>query len=920
MKSPLGLIESAVLVMVAGAILGSGPASARDIYVATDGRDAWSGRFAAPDAGGKDGPFATLDRARDEIRKLKRENGLLEPVTVHVRAGTYFMDRTFTLTAEDSGTADAPIVYRGHGAERPLLVGGKPVAGFAPHKDHVLVADVAAQGLKGIAFRQLFFNGRRQILARYPNFDPKNPYAGGWIYADGKPMEMYKDQPGDSKRLLPYKEEDARHCSKPEEGDICIFPRYNWWNNIVRIVSNDRGKRVLALAQDCSYAIRPGDRYYIRGFQEELDSPGEWYLDRAGSNLYFWPPEPLQGKAVVAPTLRTIVEIGRDASRITLRGVDIQCGEGDAVVLTETTNCLVVGCVIRNVGDYNGSGVVINGGSGNGVAGCDISEVGRYGVAISGGDRTTLTPAGNYADNNYIHHVGVFYKQGVGISLNGVGNRASHNLIHDGPRMGILFSGNNLVIEYNHIRHMNLETEDTGAVYTGGRDWISSRGTVIRYNYFHDILGFGKKDGKWISPYYAWGVYLDDNTGGVDVIGNIVARCSRAGLHLHNGRDNLIENNVFIDNGLYQAEYSGWTESARMWLNHFPTMVKGYESVASQPAWQNMRNMKTHPKDAILPSGLIMSGNTLTRNIFYYRDPAAKLYRFSNVSFEHNTADRNLAWHCGLPVATGQFKAGKVVSDNLLANPGFEDGPAGGMPKAWMWQARPSAESKATAADDTVAEGKRSLKIEGVTAKDATCNPPWPVVVSADVAAQPGHAYRLTAKMKAGKTGTRVELMIQSYVANVYFWSRSTSASVGADWKEYELVCKLPARGEQDYKEQMKAVRARFDLPGGEGTVWIDDVRLVEVESLDEWQSLQALGFDRNSLVADPLFVAPEKDDWRLRPDSPAFKIGFQPIPVDKIGPYQDSLRASWPIIEAAGAREWLKPGDLGGQPEGNGG
>ncbi len=333
--------------------------------------------------------------------------------------------------------------------------------------------------------------------------------------------------------------------------------------------------------------------------------------------------------------------------------------------------------MIRNVGDYNGSGVVIDGGSGNGVAGCDISEVGRDGIDLSGGDRKTLTPAGNYADNNYIHHVGVFYKQGVGIALNGVGNRASHNLIHDGPRMGILFSGNNLVIEYNHIRHMNLETEDTGAVYTGGRDWISSRGTVIRYNYFHDMLGFGRKDGRvGRSPYFAWGVYLDDNTGGVDVIGNIVARCSRAGLHLHNGRDNLIENNIFVDNGLYQAEYSGWTDrTRRCGRTTSRRWSRATRSVASQPAWQNMRNMKTHPKDAVLPGGLIMSGNTLSRNIFYYRDPAAKLYRFSNVSFDHNRADDNLVWHCGLPIATGQFKAGKALSDNLLANPGFEGRP-----------------------------------------------------------------------------------------------------------------------------------------------------------------------------------------------------------------------------------------------------
>jgi hypothetical protein len=335
-------------------------------------------------------------------------------------------------------------------------------------------------------------------------------------------------------------------------------------------------------------------------------------------------------------------------------------------------------------------------------------------------------------------------------------------------------------------------------------------------------------------------------------------------------------------------------------------MVKGFEMVAGEPAWQNMRNMKTHPKDAILPDGLIMSGNTLSRNIFCYRDPAAKLCRFSNVSFEHNQADYNLVWHYGLPIATGQFKAGKALSDNLLVNPSFEEGRPGELPKGWGWQARPSADCKAAATDEVAAEGKRSLKIAGVPVKDAQCSPPWPVVVSAEVAAQPGHVYRLTAKMKAAQAGTRVELMIQSYVANVYFWSRNTPASLGAEWSVYELVFRLPAKGEADYQEQMKTIRARFDLPASAGTVWIDDVRLVEVESLDEWQTLQALGFDRHSLVADPLFVAPEKDDWRLRPDSPAFKLGFQPIPVDKIGPYQDPLRASWPIIEATGAREWL--------------
>jgi hypothetical protein len=37
--------------------------------------------------------------------------------------------------------------------------------------------------------------------------------------------------------------------------------------------------------------------------------------------------------------------------------------------------------------------------------------------------------------------------------------------------------------------------------------------------------------------------------------------------------------------------------------------------------------------------------------------------------------------------------------------------------------------------------------------------------------------------------------------------------------------------------------------------------------------------------MADPLFVAPEKDDFRLKPNSPALKLGFQPIDVRNVGP-----------------------------------
>ena len=191
------------------------------------------------------------------------------------------------------------------------------------------------------------------------------------------------------------------------------------------------------------------------------------------------------------------------------------------------------------------------------------------------------------------------------------------------------------------------------------------------------------KYGKWTSPYFAWGVYLDDNAGGVDVIGNIVVRATRAGLHLHNGRDNHIENNIFVENGPQQIEYSGWTATHRHWVNHFESMKKGYESVVNQPAWRGMRNMDLHPSQALRPDGTIMSGNESQRNIVAFSDPKAKLYALRNASNEYNKFDYNLIHHPGGPVATGYLRLKETVGKNLLANGRFEDGKKGEMPAGW---------------------------------------------------------------------------------------------------------------------------------------------------------------------------------------------------------------------------------------------
>ncbi len=882
-------------------LLVAAPLFALDLYISPQGNDAWSGRLAEPNAGKTDGPFATLGRARDEMRRAHPPGSPPEPKTVHLRAGTYAVTDTLKLEGHDSGRPEAPVVWRAFEKERALLVGGRAITGFKPWKGEIMQADVGAQGFRDVYFRQLFFAGERQTLARYPNADLGNPIAGGWAYAEGDDWPLYEDKPGESRRELVYKAADARVWSRPTEVELFIFPRFNWWNDLRQVQSIDPAKRLVTVGRDHSFAVRGGDRYFFQNALEELDAPGEWYLDRETWTLYFWPPAPLANGQVFAPTTRTILRLD-GVQHVTFRGLALECSEGDAVILNGCTKALIEGCTIRNIGDFDGSGVAINGGTGNGVSGCDISFTGRHAIQLSGGDRPTLTPAGNFADNNYLHHFGVFYKQGVGVDLEGVGNRVTHNLMHDGPRFAIRHGGNNNVIEFNRLRHIGLETEDVGAIYSGGRDWLTPRGTAIRYNFISDVAGFGHAQGKWVTPYFAWGVYLDDNTGGVDVIGNIVARCGRGGLHCHSGRDNHVENNVWIDNGQWQVDFHGWKAPDGMWGQHFPEMLKGYESVAGQPAWKTMRAMEVHPRDAIFEGGLVISGNRFLRNIIAYRDPEARAIDTVNLPPGKNVFDHNLVWNHGHPPRTGIVRGGAPVGENLAPNPRFADDTPGAIPKHWNWQNKPVESARAELVE---LDGRKALRIDG--ALRAT-GQPWervPILSTSQFPLTAGRYYRLRAKVKATQPGARAALMLQSYKDKTYFWaSYPGDFTAGVNWTDLDLVVKTPAPGEKNHHPEMKSFNLRLEFKEAAGALFITDLEVREVAMLTEWQAWQSLGYDTHSQIADPKFIAPERDDYRLAPDSPALALGFQPIPVEKIGPYQSDTRASWPITEAKGARE----------------
>jgi hypothetical protein len=224
----------------------------------------------------------------------------------------------------------------------------------------------------------------------------------------------------------------------------------------------------------------------------------------------------------------------KGVSHVSLQGLTLEAARGTAVTMQDCTQCRVVRCTLRNLGVH---AVTVQDGKDDGIVGCDMYNMGGGGVYLVGGDRKTLTPSGHFVENCHIHHFGRWDRMyRPGIVMSGVGHRASHNLIHDAPHSAIIFGGNDHVIEYNEIHSVCFDSNDCGAIYTG-RSWII-RGHKIRYNYLHHIAGRKGRPCK--------GIYLDDSFAAATVFGNVFYKVNYA-IFLGCGRDNIFDNNVFVD-------------------------------------------------------------------------------------------------------------------------------------------------------------------------------------------------------------------------------------------------------------------------------------------------------------------------------------------------------------------------------------
>jgi hypothetical protein len=626
-----------LIVVLCAAVLHAGYAStnsagqvgaSRQLYVSPDGND--------QNPGDKGSPLASFNGALETISTILTNEGLpAGGVTVNFADGVYSLARGVRIGSRHSGSAEAPIVFQAQAGHNPRFSGGVTLdaSAFRPVTDpdvleripaeargKVRVLDLAEHNLelgqhpfrghslfskpwlpRGSEPPELIFNGEPMTIARWPN-EGFTQFAR--IVEEGsRPRDGAK--PGDGDFRLPVVGfDDERPIRWLTATDAWLHGYWGkeWSDQTIQIKSISPETRTIELAQASTYGVTQVHRYFIFNLLEELDQPGEWYLDRSNKKLYFYPPSDLQTAEIVLSQLSGPLLSITDTSHLLFKNLTFEAGRGRAISISRGSNITIHGCVVRN---FAGEAIQVIDGTDNTVFGCHIHAIGGTAIRVGGGDDINLIAANNNVENNHIHNFSRITRTYTpGIAVTGVGQRIAHNEIHDAPHMGMGYSGNNHILEYNVIYDIAKETADVGGIY-GGRNW-ASRGNIIRYNLFHSIKGL---DGG----YDAAPIYFDDAISSALVQGNIIHGARARAVKIGGGHHVEVVNNLFVECrtpvGL-DDRLLGW--GARM----IPGLMRSLEAVLDRPAW-----LEAYPelKDILTrePGPTVPHNNVIERNLIY---------------------------------------------------------------------------------------------------------------------------------------------------------------------------------------------------------------------------------------------------------------------------------------------------------------
>ncbi|XP_052258950.1 uncharacterized protein LOC127863458 [Dreissena polymorpha] len=469
------------------------------------------------------------------------------------------------------------VVIRSYQRQTVYVTGGKPiesryfkhvtdhdVLATLPHiaRQHVRVVHLPDVGITNFGtinefgfYRQnpapieMFFNGKPLHVAQWPNEGfiniievPAGPNGTRFQYNSSVPTGWVN------------------------ETDLWVYGYWFWsWADMsVKVATLNASTGIVTLVKNPQFGLKIGHfggppeqvRFadqggYFRFYNvfSELDSSGEYYMDRSSGNLYVWMPNQDGNISLSDVTyvslINDCINIAQNVHDITLTDFTLEACRGHGISGVNVHDIQIQNLEIRNTGL---TGALFSGDSRDvTISQCMIHDVGG-GITVYGGKRALLESSGAVIENNEIYDFSRLGAVGYNaITINGVGHLVRHNTIYNGQYTGIMYHGNDIVMEYNHVHHTCVNASDCGALHTG-RDW-TTRGNKIRYNLVTDTL-------RLVPGADVRGVMLDDQSSSTTIVNNVFSN-NEVHVNIGGGRDNIVANNVFYGATRYSMQVDG---------------------------------------------------------------------------------------------------------------------------------------------------------------------------------------------------------------------------------------------------------------------------------------------------------------------------------------------------------------------------
>jgi membrane-associated protease RseP (regulator of RpoE activity) len=582
---------------------------AADFHVSPAGKDSNKGTAAAP--------FQHLSAARDAARRFAGK----EAVTIHAEDGMYYLPETLVFAPADSGSAKYPIIYEAVNEGKAVLSGGLKLN---------LIWEVQAGGIfkattpAGLSIDQLFIDGKRQRMARYPNFDPT------------KPTAAYQGYAADA-----FSKERAAKWADPAGGYIHAMHQ-NEWGGYHYLITGKKPDGEVTYEGGWQNNRQMGMHKEFRMVEnifEELDAPGEWFHNTKTQTIYFMPEAgvDLAKSTVEVVRLRRLVEFKGTSKGpvkfITLQGFtyrhaartfmdtkepllrsDWTIYRGGAVLLTGTENVSILDSEFDQVG---GNAIFVNFYNRRAlIKGCHIHDAGASGVCFVGdpdavrnplfeysqsqdlskidrtpGPKTDNYPAESTVEDCLIHGIGRVEKQPAGVEISmSFQITVRDTSIYDCARSGINISegtwGGHL-IERCDVFDTVLETGDHGSFNSWGRDryWSSDHRGVSQPEVmknpklpFLDAMKTNViRDSRWRCD-HGWDIDLDDGSSNYEIYNNLMLR---GGLKFREGYGRKAYNNILVNCGFHPHV---WFDNSNSAFDQNITM-KAHAPIGQPAGW-----------------------------------------------------------------------------------------------------------------------------------------------------------------------------------------------------------------------------------------------------------------------------------------------------------------------------------------------